>query len=137
MDFFSTVNEVHPSLNDSGGMQSKSISNDTLSRLAKTVLTLKEDKKQRLKKVLYSRPLKAEEQKCNISAHLELLKKEKQDISGTADILNELRTTVLNYDKAPHHRLVKNLQDPSRTNITAKLNLMKLEVNGANSSTPM
>ncbi|XP_073127315.1 uncharacterized protein [Henckelia pumila] len=129
MDFFSTVNEVHPSLNDSGGMQSKSISNDTLSRLAKTVLTLKEDKKQRLKK--------AEEQKCNISAHLELLKKEKQDISGTADILNELRTTVLNYDKAPHHRLVKNLQDPSRTNITAKLNLMKLEVNGANSSTPM
>ncbi|XP_073298929.1 65-kDa microtubule-associated protein 1-like isoform X1 [Primulina huaijiensis] len=51
MDFFTTVNEVHPSLNDSGGMQSKSISNDTLSRLAKTVLALKDDKKQRLKKL--------------------------------------------------------------------------------------
>ncbi|KAI4306154.1 hypothetical protein L6164_029455 [Bauhinia variegata] len=51
MDFFSTVTEVHPSLDDSSGVQSKSISNDTLSRLAKTVLTLKEDKKQRLHKL--------------------------------------------------------------------------------------
>ncbi|KAH9803969.1 65-kDa microtubule-associated protein 1 [Citrus sinensis] len=50
MDFFSTVTEVHPSLNDSTGVQSKSISNDTLARLAKTVLALKEDKKQRLHK---------------------------------------------------------------------------------------
>jgi protein regulator of cytokinesis 1 len=52
MDFFSTVTEVHPSLNDSTGGQSKSISNDTLARLANTVLTLKEDKKQRLHKVV-------------------------------------------------------------------------------------
>lgn len=51
LDFLSTVTEVHPSLNDSTGVQSKSISNDTLSRLAKTVLALKEDKKQRLHKV--------------------------------------------------------------------------------------
>ncbi|XP_057977962.1 65-kDa microtubule-associated protein 1-like [Malania oleifera] len=51
MDFFGTVTEVHPSLNDSTGVQSKSISNDTLSRLAKTVLVLKEDKKQRLQKL--------------------------------------------------------------------------------------
>ncbi|XAR56739.1 hypothetical protein NMG60_11037324 [Bertholletia excelsa] len=51
VDFFSTVNEVHPSLNDSTGVQSKSISNDTLSRLAKTVLSLEEDKKQRLHKL--------------------------------------------------------------------------------------
>ncbi|XP_057486194.1 65-kDa microtubule-associated protein 1-like [Actinidia eriantha] len=51
MDFFSTVTEVHPTLNDSTGVQSKSISNDTLSRLAKTVLMLKEDKKQRLHKL--------------------------------------------------------------------------------------
>lgn len=51
MDFFTTVTEVHPSLNDSTGVQSKSISNDTLSRLAKTVLALKEDKKQRLEKL--------------------------------------------------------------------------------------
>lgn len=51
MDFFSTVTEVHPSLDDSTGVQSKSISNDTLSNLANTVLVLKEDKKQRLLKV--------------------------------------------------------------------------------------
>ncbi|KAL8144247.1 hypothetical protein V2J09_017279 [Rumex salicifolius] len=51
MDFLSTVIEVHPSLNDSTGVQSKSISNDTLSRLAQTVLALKEDKKQRLEKL--------------------------------------------------------------------------------------
>lgn len=51
IDFYSTVTEVHPSLNDSTGVQSKSISNDTLSRLAKTVLALKEDKKQRLHKL--------------------------------------------------------------------------------------
>ncbi|KAK4343981.1 hypothetical protein RND71_037075 [Anisodus tanguticus] len=51
IDFFSTVTEVHPSLNDSTGVQSKSISNDTLSSLARTVLALKEDKKQRLQKL--------------------------------------------------------------------------------------
>ncbi|KAF9589211.1 hypothetical protein IFM89_020526 [Coptis chinensis] len=51
MDFFSTVTEVHPSLNDSVGIQSKSISNDTLSNLASTVLLLEEDKKQRLQKL--------------------------------------------------------------------------------------
>ncbi|KAF7144970.1 hypothetical protein RHSIM_Rhsim04G0016400 [Rhododendron simsii] len=51
MDFLSTVTEVHPSLNDSTGVQSKSISNATLSSLAKTVLALKEDKKQRLHKL--------------------------------------------------------------------------------------
>ncbi|KAF3454027.1 hypothetical protein FNV43_RR04472 [Rhamnella rubrinervis] len=51
MDFFSTVTEVHPSLNDSTIVQSKSISNDTLSSLSQTVLVLKEDKKQRLHKL--------------------------------------------------------------------------------------
>ncbi|KAK1406990.1 hypothetical protein QVD17_38600 [Tagetes erecta] len=51
IDFYSTVTEVHPSLNDATGVQSKSISNDTLARLANTVLALKEDKKQRLKKL--------------------------------------------------------------------------------------
>ncbi|KAL3503556.1 hypothetical protein ACH5RR_038005 [Cinchona calisaya] len=51
MDFFSTVTEVHPSLNDSTGVQSKSISNETLSTLAKTVLALTEDKRQRLHKL--------------------------------------------------------------------------------------
>ncbi|KHN30878.1 65-kDa microtubule-associated protein 1 [Glycine soja] len=51
MDFFSTVIEVHPSLNESIGVNSKSISNGTLTKLAKTVSTLKEDKKQRLHKL--------------------------------------------------------------------------------------
>ncbi|CAI9773407.1 unnamed protein product [Fraxinus pennsylvanica] len=51
LDFFHTVTEVHPSLNDPAGVQSKSISNDTLARLSETVLSLKEDKKQRLKKL--------------------------------------------------------------------------------------
>nr|CAB3467914.1 unnamed protein product [Digitaria exilis] len=51
MDFLSTVTEVHPSLDDSIGDDSKSISNDTLSKLDKTVATLKEDKKLRLSKL--------------------------------------------------------------------------------------
>lgn len=51
LDFLSTITEVHPSLDEANGVQTKSISNETLSRLAKTVLTLKEDKMQRLKKV--------------------------------------------------------------------------------------
>lgn len=52
MDFFSTITDVHPSLDDSVGVQSKSISDETLSRLAKTVFTLKEDKRARLQKVV-------------------------------------------------------------------------------------
>ena len=48
LDFLNTVKEVHPSLD---GVQNKSISNETLSRLAETVLTPKEDKNQRRKKV--------------------------------------------------------------------------------------
>ncbi|KAK6132871.1 hypothetical protein DH2020_033402 [Rehmannia glutinosa] len=55
-DFFTTVTEVHPSLNDSRGVQSKSISDVTLSSLAKTVLVLKEDKKKRLQKVITRSP---------------------------------------------------------------------------------
>ncbi|XP_008782927.1 65-kDa microtubule-associated protein 1-like [Phoenix dactylifera] len=51
MDFFSTITEVHPSLNDSVGVQSKSISNDTLSKLSKMVIELKEDKRMRLRKL--------------------------------------------------------------------------------------
>lgn len=51
LDFLRTVTEVHPSLDEANGVQAKSISNETLSTLAKTVLTLKEDKMQRLKKV--------------------------------------------------------------------------------------
>ncbi|PWA67502.1 microtubule associated protein 65 [Artemisia annua] len=48
---YTTVTEVHQSLNDATGVQSKSISNDTLARIANTILALNEDKKQRLKKL--------------------------------------------------------------------------------------
>ncbi|CAN7114982.1 unnamed protein product [Brassica rapa subsp. narinosa] len=51
LDFLSTVKEVHPSLDEETSVEAKSISNETLSRLAKTVLTLKDDKKQRLQKL--------------------------------------------------------------------------------------
>ncbi|CAH9108112.1 unnamed protein product [Cuscuta europaea] len=51
IDFSSTVTEVHPSLNDSTDFQSKSITDDTLMNLAKTVLALKDDKEQRLQKL--------------------------------------------------------------------------------------
>ncbi|KAK8591618.1 hypothetical protein V6N13_031657 [Hibiscus sabdariffa] len=51
VDFFSTITEVHPSLDESTCVQSKNISNDTLLRLAKTVSDLNEDKKQRLRKL--------------------------------------------------------------------------------------
>lgn len=53
MDFFSTITEVHPSLDDAVSVQSKSISDDTLSKLASTVESLEEDKKQRLQKVSF------------------------------------------------------------------------------------
>lgn len=51
MDFFSTITEVHPSLDDSIDVNCKNISDDTLSKLDKTVVSLKEDKKTRLHKV--------------------------------------------------------------------------------------
>ncbi|XP_073131143.1 uncharacterized protein [Henckelia pumila] len=78
----------------------------TKSNVAETVQSLSEGKKNEVQ-YLMGMLKKAEEQKCNISARLELLKKEKQDISGAANLVNELRTAVLNYSKAPHHRLVK------------------------------
>lgn len=51
IDFYTTVTEVHPSLNDATGVQSTSISNDTLARLKKTVIALEEDKRLRLQKL--------------------------------------------------------------------------------------
>ncbi|KAI3703805.1 hypothetical protein L1987_74000 [Smallanthus sonchifolius] len=50
VDFYNTVKDVHPSLIDATGSQSKSISNDTLAKLAKTVKALKDVKQQRLHK---------------------------------------------------------------------------------------
>ncbi|KAL5700118.1 hypothetical protein ACHQM5_025607 [Ranunculus cassubicifolius] len=51
MDFSSTVTEVHPTLQDSVGVQSKSITDDTILKLSKLVVVLKDDKKQRLQKI--------------------------------------------------------------------------------------
>ncbi|KAG8375233.1 hypothetical protein BUALT_Bualt10G0079000 [Buddleja alternifolia] len=41
---------------------------------------------------------KAEEQKRKLTARLELLKKEKQDFSGAANLVHELRTGIVSYD---------------------------------------
>ncbi|KAJ7552872.1 hypothetical protein O6H91_06G073700 [Diphasiastrum complanatum] len=51
LDFFKTVTEVHPSLDESGSTQAKSISNDTLNRLSHTIQSLQQEKKQRLLKL--------------------------------------------------------------------------------------
>eukprot|EP00252_Welwitschia_mirabilis_P008610 TRINITY_DN20595_c0_g2_i1.p1 TRINITY_DN20595_c0_g2~~TRINITY_DN20595_c0_g2_i1.p1 ORF type:complete len:593 (-),score=138.21 TRINITY_DN20595_c0_g2_i1:176-1954(-) len=51
IDFFNIITDVHSSLDDSVGIQSKSISNETLSKLAKLVQSLKEEKQQRLHKL--------------------------------------------------------------------------------------
>ncbi|KAG6618182.1 65-kDa microtubule-associated protein 5-like [Carya illinoinensis] len=51
IDFSKTLNEVHSSLTDPSGSQSKSISNDTLARLTGVIHTLKQEKQQRLHKL--------------------------------------------------------------------------------------
>ncbi|XP_050282844.1 65-kDa microtubule-associated protein 5 isoform X1 [Quercus robur] len=51
IDFSKTVNEVHPSLSDTSGHQSKNISNDTLARLTGVIHSLKQEKQQRLQKL--------------------------------------------------------------------------------------
>ncbi|WVZ79428.1 hypothetical protein U9M48_027008 [Paspalum notatum var. saurae] len=51
MDFVGTVTEVHPSLDDSVGVQSKSISDETISKLSKMVIRLKEEKSKRFAKI--------------------------------------------------------------------------------------
>lgn len=51
MDFFQLVSEVHPSLDEAKGLQ-KSISNDTLDLLVKTIQSLEVEKQQRVAKVM-------------------------------------------------------------------------------------
>ncbi|XP_057803742.1 uncharacterized protein LOC131019077 [Salvia miltiorrhiza] len=41
---------------------------------------------------------KAEEEKCKMKARVEQLKKTKQDFSGAANLVNEIRNTILNYE---------------------------------------
>lgn len=52
INFLENVNEVHPSLSDSKNVQSKSISNDTIARLTGVIHLLKQEKQQRLQKVI-------------------------------------------------------------------------------------
>ncbi|KZV20743.1 hypothetical protein F511_26589 [Dorcoceras hygrometricum] len=75
------------------------------SNVAETVRSLLEAKKNEVQ-YLMGMLKKAEEQRCNIVARLEHLKKEKQDVSAAANLVNEMRTAILNYGKAPHSRLV-------------------------------
>ncbi|CAD6336316.1 unnamed protein product [Miscanthus lutarioriparius] len=51
MDFVGTVTKVHPSLDDSVGVQSKSISDETISKLSKMVIVLQEEKSKRFAKI--------------------------------------------------------------------------------------
>jgi Ase1/PRC1/MAP65 family protein len=51
MDFLSIVTKVHPSLDDSVGIHSKSLSDETLSKLSKMVIQLQEEKAKRFAKV--------------------------------------------------------------------------------------
>ncbi|MCO5573191.1 hypothetical protein L7F22_026958 [Adiantum nelumboides] len=50
-DFYTTVREVHPTLDDSTGSQTKSISNETINRLGSTIQSLKEEKRRRMQKI--------------------------------------------------------------------------------------
>uniref|UniRef100_A0A0E0CQQ8 65-kDa microtubule-associated protein 1 n=1 Tax=Oryza meridionalis TaxID=40149 RepID=A0A0E0CQQ8_9ORYZ len=51
MDFCRTITQVHSSLDDSIGNEHKNISNETLSKLDRTIGTLNEDKRLRLEKL--------------------------------------------------------------------------------------
>lgn len=51
IDFMKTLNEIHPSLDDSLKGTLQSISNDTLARLTGVIHSLKREKQQRLQKV--------------------------------------------------------------------------------------
>lgn len=51
MEYFSIITEVHNSLDDSVSKDRKSISNDTLSKLDRTIATLNKDKRLRLNKL--------------------------------------------------------------------------------------
>ncbi|KAJ7283119.1 hypothetical protein O6H91_Y346600 [Diphasiastrum complanatum] len=51
VDFLEAINEVHPSLNESRAGQFKSISNDTLDRLADVIKSLEEEKRKRMHKL--------------------------------------------------------------------------------------
>ncbi|KAF6149406.1 hypothetical protein GIB67_016944 [Kingdonia uniflora] len=51
VDFYNIISEVHPSLGDSTNTQAKSISDETLTRLASVFHSLEEEKEKRLRKL--------------------------------------------------------------------------------------
>ncbi|KAI5057547.1 hypothetical protein GOP47_0027562 [Adiantum capillus-veneris] len=50
-DFYATIREVHPTLDDSTGSQTKSISNETINTLDSTIQSLREEKRRRMQKI--------------------------------------------------------------------------------------
>jgi len=54
IDIWKTLNDIHPSLSSSSNGAPQCISNDTLARLTGVVLSLKQEKQQRLQKVTFS-----------------------------------------------------------------------------------
>jgi protein regulator of cytokinesis 1 len=50
-DFYLTIREVHPTLDESVSSQVKSITNETISRLGSTIQSLRDEKKRRMQKV--------------------------------------------------------------------------------------
>ena len=51
-DFYLTIREVHPTLDDSSSTQVKSISNETISKLVSTIQSLTDEKRRRMQKVI-------------------------------------------------------------------------------------
>ena len=51
-DFYLTIREVHPTLDDSSSTQVKSISNETINRLESTIQTLREEKRRKMQQVI-------------------------------------------------------------------------------------
>ncbi|CAI9784684.1 unnamed protein product [Fraxinus pennsylvanica] len=74
------------------------------SNVGETAQNLSETKKNELH-YLTGILRKAEEQKRDISARLELLKREKHDFSGAKNLLAELRTGILNYENGRSARI--------------------------------
>ncbi|GER56216.1 hypothetical protein STAS_33934 [Striga asiatica] len=74
------------------------------SNVGETAQILSEAKKNEIKD-LTGLLEKAEEQKRKLEARYELLKKEKQDFSGAANLVDELRTRISNYNNDHHTEL--------------------------------
>ncbi|XP_006647805.1 65-kDa microtubule-associated protein 1-like [Oryza brachyantha] len=118
MDFSRTITEVHSSLDDSIGNEHKNISNDTLSKLDKTIATLNEDKRLRLKKLhelatqlndlwdLMDTPMEErslfDHVSCNITATVE----EVTNLEALAiDVIDQAQTEVERLDQLKYSKM--------------------------------